>query len=302
MGYRFLIDDGKPSFTAMKDKCEAIRALETPKNVRDCRKFCGMVNFLSTFLPDLQKHLIPIYNLTWKNQIFKWNDECQKAFDLIKLLLIKSPMLRMPNTVGLFTLVSDTSKIATGGVLYQAQGPYERKYIVGYNSKKLPAAARNYSITELELFGLVINVHAFKEQLTGIYFECYCDHSALTFILNSKRPIVTNRLDRLVRALNKFNFSIYYLPGQKMHVADVLSRLAGCDIDPPDKVIPISFNALKNLPPRRTLPQSTRQPPHQQLFTIDKLKPSQIPSCYKPQEAQSFQTQKTTQTTTRSDK
>ena len=87
-----------------------------------------------------------------------------------------------------------------------------------------------------------------------------------------------------------------------MHVTDVLSRLAGRDIDPPDKVIPISFNTLKNLPPRRTLPQRTRQPPHQQLFTIDKLKPSQIPSCYKPQQAQSFQTQRTTQTTTRSDK
>ena len=79
-----------------------------------------------------------------------------------------------------------------------------------------------------------------------------------------------------------------------MHVADVLSRLSRRDIDPPDKVIPISFNALKNLPPRRTLPQRTRQPPHQQLFTIDKLKPSQIPSCYKPQQAQSFQTQRTT--------
>ena len=130
----------------------------------------------------------------------------------------------------------------------------------------------------------------------------FSDHSALTYILNSKRPVVTNRLERLVRALNRFNFSIYYLPGQKMHVADVLSRLAGRDIDPPDKVIPISFNALKNLPPRRTLPQRTRQPPHQQLFTIDKLKPSQIPSCYKPQQAQSLQTQKTTQTTTRSDK
>ena len=84
-----------------------------------------------------------------------------------------------------------------------------------------------------------------------------------------------------------------------MHVADVLSRLAGHDIDPPDKVIPISFNALKNLPPQRTLPQRTRQPHHLQLFTIDKLKPSQIPSCYKPQQAQSLQTQKTTQTTTR---
>ena len=140
------------------------------------------------------------------------------------------------------------------------------------------------------------------EQLTGVYFECYCDHSALTYILNSKRPIVTNRLDRLVRALNRFNFSIYYLPGQNMHVTDVLSHVAGHDIDPPDKVIPISFNALKNLPPHQTLPQRTRQPPHQQLFTIDKLKPSQIPSCYKPQQAQSLQTQRTTQTTTHLDK
>ena len=87
-----------------------------------------------------------------------------------------------------------------------------------------------------------------------------------------------------------------------MHVTDVLSHLAGHDIDPPDKIITISFNALKNLPPHRTLPQRTRQPPHQQLFTIDKLNPSQIPSCYKPQQAQSFKTQKTTQTTTHSDK
>ena len=76
MGYRFFIDGGKPSFTPMKDKCEVIRALESPKTVKDCKKFCGMVNFLATFLPDLQKHLIPIYQLTKKNQPFKWTGEC----------------------------------------------------------------------------------------------------------------------------------------------------------------------------------------------------------------------------------
>ena len=142
---------------------------------------------------------------------------------------------------------------------------------MGYNSKKLPAAARNYSITELELFGLVINVQLSNNSLV-VSTSNDCDHSALTYILNSKRPIVTNRLDRLVRALHKFNFSIYYL---KMHVAER-------DIDPPDKIIPISFNALKNLPPRRTFDN----------LLINKLKPSQIPSCYKPQQSQSFQTTK----------
>ena len=227
MGYKFLIDDGKPSFTVMKDKSEAIRALETPKTVKDCRKFCGMVNFLAIFLKDLQKHLVPIYQLTRKNTPFKWTDECQKSFDTIKLLLIKPPILRMPNTEGRYTLVSDTSTIATGAVLYQVQGIENKRYIVGYNSKKLPAAARNYSITELELFGLVINIYAFRQQLTGVYFEVFCDHSALTYILNSKRCIATKRLEKLVLDLHPFNFSIYYLPGHKMHIADVLSRLAG---------------------------------------------------------------------------
>ena len=49
MGLKFLIHQGKPSFTPMKDKCDAIRHLEPPQTVRDCRKFCGMVNFLATF-------------------------------------------------------------------------------------------------------------------------------------------------------------------------------------------------------------------------------------------------------------
>ena len=45
--------------------------------------------------------------------------------------------------------MSDTSTVAAGAALYQYQG--SAFYIVGYNSKKLPAAAQNYSVTELEL-------------------------------------------------------------------------------------------------------------------------------------------------------
>ena len=93
MGLKFLIHQGKPSFTPMKDKCDAIRHLEPPKTVRDCRKFCGMVNFLATFLKNLQKLLIPIYNLTRKNTEFLWTDECQNAFDRIKALLSCPPIL-----------------------------------------------------------------------------------------------------------------------------------------------------------------------------------------------------------------
>ena len=102
MGIQFLIQNGRPSFTPMKDKCDAIQNLELPKTVCDCRKFCGMVNFLATFLKDLQKILIPIYNLTRKITPFIWTNECQKAFETTKLKLSQPPILCMPDTVGLF--------------------------------------------------------------------------------------------------------------------------------------------------------------------------------------------------------
>ena len=207
-----------------------------------------MVNFLATFLKDLQRDLIPIYNLTKKNVKFCWTQECQSAFDTIKMKLIKPPILRMPDTIGMFRLMSDTSILATGAALYQFQG--NAFYIVGYNSKKLPTAAKNYSITELELFGLTINIYAFKPLLANHYFEAFCDHSAIAHILNSKKKIATRRIERLIELLMPFNFSIHYLPGEKMHIADILSHLAGRDLDAPNQLIPIAFTAMPSRRPR----------------------------------------------------
>ena len=112
---------------------------------------------------------------------------------------------------------------------------------MGYNSKKLPSAAQNYSVTELELFGLVVNIYAFRQLLTYVYFEVFCDHSAIAQILNGKKKLPTRRIQRLIEHLLPFNFSVQYLPGEKMHIADILSRLVGKDLEAPNDLIPISF-------------------------------------------------------------
>ena len=83
MGLHFLNKDGKPCLEPMKDKCDAIHSMLLLKSVKECQQFCGMVNFLSTFLPKLREYLILIYALTKKKAVFKWTDDCQKAFDII---------------------------------------------------------------------------------------------------------------------------------------------------------------------------------------------------------------------------
>ena len=115
-----------------------------------------MVNFVSIFCPDLQKLLQPIYDLTRKGRPFIREDEQQKEFEEIKSRLQKHLVLTMPDRKGRFLLYSDTSKLATGSTLYQAQDGKPK--LIAYTSKRMPEAAKNYSIIELEMCGLAINI------------------------------------------------------------------------------------------------------------------------------------------------
>ena len=66
------------------------------------RAFCGMVNFLSSFLPNLPHLLILIYDLQKKSKKFKWKQEAETAFKEIKELLISPLVFRAPTPDGLF--------------------------------------------------------------------------------------------------------------------------------------------------------------------------------------------------------
>ena len=63
MGLEFQIQEDKVCYTPLKDK--------SPKTLRQTRAFCGMVNFLSSFLLNLHRLLIPIYDLQKKEKKFK---------------------------------------------------------------------------------------------------------------------------------------------------------------------------------------------------------------------------------------
>ena len=55
--------------------------------------------------------------------------------------------------------------------------------LITYASKRLPKAARNYSITELEMCRLAINIANFVYLLKRVDFNAIVDHLALTHII-----------------------------------------------------------------------------------------------------------------------
>ena len=79
---------------------------------------------------------------------FMWGKEQQNAFEEIRHRLIKPPLLHMSNHMGRFHLYLGTSEFAMQSALYQIQNG--KPNLIAYMSKRLPEAARSYSITELE--------------------------------------------------------------------------------------------------------------------------------------------------------
>ena len=118
MGHTLMVKEKVPYITQLKSRVDAITKMNTPTNVKECRQFCEMVNYLSMFLESLQMILVPIYNLTRKKVKFQSDREQQEAFQKIKTLLIKPPVLMILNGTDPFTMYSDTSKKGCGASLW----------------------------------------------------------------------------------------------------------------------------------------------------------------------------------------
>ena len=151
-----------------------------------------MVNFVSIFCPELQKLLKPIYDLTRKGRQFIWGEEQQKAFQEIKGRLQRPPHLHLPDRQGRFHLYSDTSKFVMGSALYQIQNGQPK--LIAYMSKRITEAAKNYSITELEMCSLAINITRFAHLLKKVDFNVVVDHLAIIHFMKSKAEPATTRI------------------------------------------------------------------------------------------------------------
>ena len=238
MDNTIFIKDKQVCVKPLRSRLEVIQWLKPPATPKGHRSFAGMENVVCIFCPELQKLLKSIYDLTKKGRPFLWGKEQQATFEEIKSRLQKPPVLSMPHRKGRFALYSDTSKLAVSSVLYQFQDRKPR--LIAYPSKRMPESAKNYSITELEMCGLAINIATFSHLLKRVDFDAVVDHLAITHIIKSKMESTTNRIKRLLEVLSSYSFNLYYMKGKDMVLSDFLSRQLE-DKSDPHQIISISF-------------------------------------------------------------
>ena len=124
-------------------------------------------------------------------------------------------------------------------MLYQIQNGQPK--LITYTSKRMPEATKNYSITELEMCDLAINIASFTHLLKKFDFDMVVDHLAIMHIMRSKDELATTRIKRLLELLSSYSFNLYYIKGKDMVLSDFLSRQK-TDNSNPHEIIPILFS------------------------------------------------------------
>ena len=203
------------------DKVKAIIEATPPTNAKALSRFLGQIRWHSRMMRYLADIAIPLHTAVHKVP-FIWTSIEQDAYECLKKMLTKVPVVQPPDWNKPFHVFVDASDIAIGSALMQLSEPnwYRPVY---YASRKLSSAERNYSTTEREALGMIYSVNKFRHYLLGKKFTFHVDHSALLYLVSKQE--LTGKLARWTLLLQEFEFDIIHRPGAQHAIADYLSRL-----------------------------------------------------------------------------
>jgi len=206
-----------------KEKVDRVLSWPELRNVKDIRKFLGLVNYYRRFIKNFAQIARPMNVLMRKNVKWQWEEEQQKVFDELKRVFMTKPVLAAPDLDKEFRVEADASNYTTGGVL-SMKGSDELWRPVAFISKSLSDTERNYEIHDKEMLAVVRCLEAWRYFLEGVMmkFEIWTDHKNLEYFMKAQK--LNRRQARWALYLSRFNFTLKHIPGSRMGKADSLSR------------------------------------------------------------------------------
>ncbi|CAC5366945.1 unnamed protein product [Mytilus coruscus] len=188
----------------VESKVKAITEATEPKNVTELKSYLGMLNYYNRFLQDLSSKLAPLHELLQNQKEWKWDKPQQEAFELSKTLLKSSKVLVHYDPNKEIILSCDASPYGIGAVLsHRMEDGCDRP--VGYISRTLAPAERNYSVLEKEGLAIIFALKKFHQYLFDRKFTIYTDYKPLIGLFNENKsipPMAAARLQRWALTLS----------------------------------------------------------------------------------------------------
>jgi len=239
-------------------KTQGVADWPRPVNVTDVRSFLGFTGFYRYFIPNYSKIAKPLLLLTRKDTPWHWDVEQKQAFEHLKTLMCRHPVLAQPNYDKPFVVHTNASAYGMGAILLQeGELPLNVKtqkpllHPIAYYLGTFIQVERNYDIYERELLVVVKALKHWWHHLGGSRwpFTVVTDHANLAYW---KEPRDLNRRTaRWHGFLQDYWFHIQLTPGKCNTAADFLSRHPQADkgatdnhhvtVLPPSKFVDSSF-------------------------------------------------------------
>jgi hypothetical protein len=201
-------------------KLTAIAEWPAPKNTTEVLSFHGLANFYRRFVRNFSDIAAPLTSLVKKDRPFVWGPTEEAAFCALKTALLSAPVLATPDPALPYTVITDASDFAVGGVLCQDQGHGLQP--ISFESCKLGPAQLNYPVHEKEMFAIIHCFTKWRHYLEGATSRVITDHASLKHL--HTQPTLSRRQARWMEFMSRFDFTIDYQPGKDNIVADALSR------------------------------------------------------------------------------
>ena len=230
-----------PGKLEVAKKCqEAIKKAIPPTNVTELRSFLGLCNVYRRFVASFARVAAPLTAKLQKDRPFNFgplNKEETEAYERLRDSMISPPVLALPTAGKPYVLDTDACDYQVGCVLLQEQDDGTNRP-VGYWSRSLSKAEKNYSTTEKECLAIVWAALTLRPYLEGQRFTLRTDHDSLRWIMNLSDA--SGRLQRWRLRLADFEYDVVHRAGIKHQAADALSRMPtdGSDQTPLDDAIP----------------------------------------------------------------
>jgi hypothetical protein len=90
-------------------KIEAVVKFPTPQSHKDIKSFLGLAGYYRKCIADFSAITRPLTNLLKKENEWKWEEQEQASFDLLKFKLTNTPLLQYPDFSKPFILTTDAS-------------------------------------------------------------------------------------------------------------------------------------------------------------------------------------------------
>ncbi|XP_061373527.1 uncharacterized protein LOC133315866 [Gastrolobium bilobum] len=180
-------------------KISAMMDWPKPKNVKQLRGFIGLTGYYRRFICHYATLAAPLTELL-KSESFKWTEEADKAFQLLKETMTSTPVLILPDFSLPFMVETDASSIGIGAVLLQNNRP------ISFFSKKLGPRMQLASTYVRELFAVTEAVKKWRHYLLGSKFVIKTDHRSLKELLS--QTVQTLEQQRYACKLMGYDFVI----------------------------------------------------------------------------------------------